>query len=79
MFISMKTKSVSLKNRYYKTYFFCIVLPILLILLFTLIAITIRFESQAEDNIRRMHDSLITELTMDIERVVKAISSCTYE
>lgn len=68
MFISMKTKSVSLKNRYYKTYFFCIVLPILLILLFTLIAITIRFESQAEDNIRRMHDSLITELTMDIER-----------
>lgn len=64
----MKKKKVSLKKRYYQTYFFYIVLPILIVLLFSLIAVTFRYGRQAKENISRMQETLATELTLDIEK-----------
>lgn len=68
----------SLKTTYYLAFSFLIVIPLLLVLLIALFVLNQQFKGQAEENIERAQDNIITELVSDINVMSMRLSHLIY-
>lgn len=62
-----KLKKVPLKHVYYLAFLLLIVIPLLTVLIVALVVLNKRFKQQAVENIERAQETIVTELTSDID------------
>lgn len=63
----LKEKALSLKKAYYRIFTGMIVVPLILVLLVSLVALGRQYKGQAIENIERAQQTVVTELMSDVE------------
>lgn len=73
-----KYKQMSLKRMYYTLFVIFIVVPIFSILLIALLVLNKQFKNQAIENIRQSQETVIAELTSDIDSMSMRLANLIY-
>lgn len=71
-------KRLPLKTVYYLSFVFFIVIPILIVLIAALLIMNQQFKKQAVENIKRAQETIITELSSDIDIMSMRLSHLIY-
>ena len=73
-----RRKKLPLKTVYYASFLCFILIPILVVLILALFFLNKQFKSQAIENIKRSHETIITELVSDINVMSMRLSHLIY-
>lgn len=73
-----KIKKLPLKKTYYLMLVTCIGIPIFMVFAVALLILNIQFKQKAVENIRQMQQTLITQLTSDVDNLSLRMTSMIY-
>lgn len=73
-----KIKKLPLKKTYYLMLVTCIGIPIFVVFVVALLILNIQFKQKAVENIRQMQQTLITQLTSDVDNLSLRMTSMIY-